>query len=197
MNKQKITDKNKEQFSKYLSYILRHNPGQLGLVLGRDGYVSTEKLIDAMNNSSVCKYTVELLDLKKIVESDEKQRYSFLGDADSSYLYIRANQGHSVKDVKMNYQVVKPPSVLYHGTSVENSELILDSCEIKPMSRQFVHLSQNIDTAIKVGKRHGKPVVFKIDTEKAYNDGVKFYLTENNIYLVESISTKYLEIVQK
>lgn len=198
MYKSTINERNKEKFSKYLSYILRHNPGELSLVLADDGWVNTEKLIIAINNSSNCPWHIELSDLIDIVETDDKKRYSFLGDADSNYIYIRANQGHSVSDVKMSFKKVEPPNKLYHGTSKENAELIIESKCIKPMSRQMVHLSKDVETAIKVGKRHGEEtVVFEIDTDKAICGGVEFFISTNGVYLVDIISTDYINIYKE
>ena len=94
--------------------------------------------------------------LKEIVRTDNKQRYSFNEDMTK----IRANQGHSINvDVELKETV--PPKILYHGTG----EKYVDSINaegLKPKSRLYVHLSKETDTAVKVGSRHGKPVVCHI-----------------------------------
>lgn len=61
------------------------------------------------------------------------------------------------------------------------------------MSRLYVHLSEDLETAIKVGNRHGKCVVLVIDTEKMINDGIKFYLSENNVWLTKYIEWTYVK----
>lgn len=195
LNKVPITSKNKQQFSKYLSYLLRHNPEDVGLKLGKDGWINTHELIEAINTSENNKYFVALYQLVNIVDADEKKRYSFKSDGDDSYAYIRANQGHSIKDLDIEFKEVIPPKYLYHGTSEKTLKSILSSGELKPMSRQMVHLSKDAETATNVGKRHGKPVILAIDTEKATQDGIKFYISENGVYLVDKLSTDYINIL--
>ena len=109
------------------------------------------------------------LRLNKIVNTNNKQRYEFSSDMQ----YIRARQGHSIHvDVELDECV--PPSVLYYGTAEHFVDDILKD-GLKPQSRIHVHLSSTIETAINVGKRHGVPVVFKIDSQRMFNDGAKFY----------------------
>ena len=97
----------------------------------------------------------------------------------------------------MEFKEVKDiPEFLYHGTSEENAKLILDSGVLKPMSRQMVHLSKDVETASKVGKRHGKLVIFNIEARKAQQDGKKFYISENGVYLVDELSTKYMYVTK-
>ena len=45
------------------------------------------------------------------------------------------------------------------------------------MGRLYVHLSKDVETAVNVGKRHGKPVVLKIHSGDMYRDGQAFYLS--------------------
>lgn len=196
LNKKPITPKNEQQFSKYLSYILRHHPEDIGLELLQDGWVDTHKLIEAINNSSNNKYFVALYQLIHIVDTDNKQRYSFKASKDNEYAFIRANQGHSIKKLSMNFKEVTPPRYLYHGTSIDSYNKIVESGEIKPMSRQMVHLSKDFETATNVGKRHGKPVILTIDTEKAMQDNKKFSISENGVYLVDVLNTKYIKSIQ-
>lgn len=189
MAKKNVTNSNEQKFSKYLSYILRHAPESIGLTLGESGWVLVRDLINAINKSQDNNYIVDIDVLKQVVKHDEKQRYS-LKDNDT---YIRANQGHSVKDLNMNYEPIQPPDLLYHGTSIDNYKKIKESGCIKPMSRQYVHLSSDIKTASKVGARHGKAIVLVIDSRQAYEDGVTFYKSENNVCLSESVDVKYIK----
>ena len=182
--------------SKYLSYVLRHHPEAAGLKLMTDGWVDTYKLLTAIAANSG--YKVDLNRLKEIVNTDEKQRYSFKEMHGDPYALIRANQGHSVKELKMNYKELieeELPDYVYHGTSKENANKILESGEIKPMSRQMVHLSKDIETATKVGKRHGELAIFKVDCKKAFHDGKRFYISENGVYLVDRLDIKYTELM--
>lgn len=185
--------KNDTNFSKYLAYILRHHPEEIGLELTDNGWVCTDSLVRAVNAHS--KYDISRADLERIVANDGKQRYSFSPDGTK----IRANQGHSVKDLKMEFKKAAPPRYLYHGTSKKALPAIVASGELKPMSRQMLHLSSDIETAVSVGSRHGKPVVLRIDTERALQEGKQFYISENGVYLVDQIDIhlcKMLESLQ-
>lgn len=168
-----------ERKSRRLSYILRHHPESIGIKLDEHAYGDVQKILEALN------ITIEDLDM--IVREDEKQRYSYNGD----HTRIRANQGHSIP-VNVDLKEVQPPDILYHGTATRFVPSILEE-GILSQTRIYVHLSQDIETATKVGSRHGKPYVFTIDTKQMYEDEYKFYLSENNIYLTKIIPTKYLK----
>lgn len=88
-----------------------------------------------------------------------------------------------------------PPEYLYHGTSDKNLNSILND-GIKKMNRLHVHLSDNIETAIQVGKRHGNPVILRINTEKMSKHGYKFYLSENGVWLTDYVPKLYIEIAK-
>lgn len=189
---------NEKEFSKYLSYLLRHNPSDVGLELLEDGWVNTHNLINAINNSNTNKYVVALYQIIDIVKNDNKQRYSFKSEDNDEYAYIRANQGHSIKGLKINFKLVEtPPEYLYHGTSDKAAKAILDSGELVPMSRQMVHLSKDIETATNVGKRHGKVVIFRVNTKQAIKEGKRFYISENGVYLVDKLNTSLIELITR
>ena len=172
--------------SRYISFILRHRPDTIGLSLDKHGYIDVQDLINGIKENN--DFYIDLDILKFIVETDNKKRYSFSEDGTK----IRANQGHSVK-VDLGLKEVKPPSILYHGTGEKYLESILKE-GLKSKSRMYVHLSSDIDTAISVGKRHGEPIVLGIDAERMYKDEYKFYLSENGIFLAESVPVKYINI---
>ena len=125
--------------------------------------------------------------LEEIVSTDEKQRYSFNEDK----TLIRANQGHSVSvDVELSQKI--PPEILYHGTgekyvsSIEKQGLI-------PKSRLYVHLSADYDTAVKVGARHGKPVVYLVSAGDMQKNGYVFYQSVNGVWLTKSVPVEFLQ----
>ena len=64
---------------------------------------------------------------------------------------------------------------------------------LKSMNRLYVHLSKDIETANKVGKRHGKPAILKVHSGQMYQEGSKFYLSENGVWLTKKVEAKYLE----
>lgn len=128
--------------------------------------------------------------LKLIVDTDDKKRYSF----NQNFTKIRANQGHSIKvDLRLTEKI--PPNELYHGTATRFLDSIMNE-GITKQSRQYVHLSKDIDTAIKVGKRHGKVVILVLDTLKMYQDGIKFYLSDNDVWLTDYVNPQYIKEIQ-
>lgn len=170
------------RISKFISLILRHKPEEIGLTLDEYGYVNTSDLIKGLNRKG---YRVTISDIERIVEDDDKQRYSFNEDKTK----IKANQGHSIA-VNLELQDIEPPKVLYHGTATRFSESICKE-GIKKQGRQYVHLSSDVETATKVGKRHGELVIFKINSEQMYKDGYKFFLSENKVWLTDYVPIKY------
>lgn len=125
--------------------------------------------------------------LEQIVGNDKKQRFAF----DETKTKIRANQGHSIKGVIIEPIKATPPDILYHGTATRFLERIMQE-GLKPMGRNFVHLSSDIETAKKVGSRHGKPVVLIVDAKQFYEDTNKLFLSQNGIWQAEFIESKYI-----
>lgn len=181
---------NYKKISIFISLILRHKPEAINCKLDTKGWLSCDKLIYGIRNNFNINFTMN--DLKRIVKEDTKQRYSFSEDKK----YIRANQGHSLKYVNLDLQEVKPPNILFHGTCDRVVDSILKS-GIKKMNRNYVHLSDDINIAKKVGKRHGNVVIFRINTEQMYEDGYKFYLSENRVWLTNFVPNKYIELIKK
>ena len=168
---------------KFIAYVLRHKPSAAYVELDENGWADVDALIDG-----VCK-TGRMLDLhmlEEIVETDGKHRFDFNSDRTK----IRANQGHSIK-VNVEMQSLAPPNVLYHGTAEKNLESIKEEGILKK-SRNYVHLSKDIETAIKVGSRHGKPIVLKIDTKSMYADGFEFLLSANGVWQTKQVPFSYV-----
>ena len=174
-------DKNLIKKSKFLALILRHNPDAGGVKLDSAGWTSVGGLI---KNAG---FTHQ--ELKEIVENDDKQRYDF-ADYDKK---IRANQGHSIASVKIEFDEVVPPKHLYHGTVRKYVNSIMKS-GLQKQGRNYLHLSDSIHTATGVGSRRGKPVILSIDSRTMYDDGYKFYISENGVYLVDFVPAKYVYI---
>lgn len=132
--------------------VLRHKPDAVGIKLDTHGWAEVSAIVSAFSKMGT--FTVAMLN--EIVRDDEKKRYSFSADGTK----IRANQGHSVKvDVELKEAV--PPEVLYHGTGRKYVESI-NKEGLLPRQRLYVHLSGDVETALKVGKRHGEPFIYKI-----------------------------------
>ena len=172
--------------SVFISLILRHKPEVIGISLDRHGWANVQELIDGINKTE--KYSIDMPTLEEIVRTDNKQRYSFNEDKTK----IRANQGHSINvDVELKETV--PPEILYHGTGEKNVDSI-NAEGLKPKSRLYVHLSKDIDTAIKVGSRHGKPVVYKISAGEMHRQGYQFYLSENGVWLTKIVPADFIKV---
>ena len=124
--------------------------------------------------------------LEEIVATDDKQRYSFNEDKTK----IRANQGHSI-DVDVELEEAQPPEYLWHGTGTKYAESIRKTGLISK-SRLYVHMSESYMTAMDTGARHGKPMVFCVKAEDMYNDGYKFYKSENGVWLTKFVPVEYL-----
>lgn len=176
-----------DKLSKFLSLILRHKPEAANIELDEHGWANVEDLIIGINQTGR-KINLEILE--EIVDTDQKQRYSF--NADKTLL--RANQGHSIPvDVELVEQ--KPPEYLYHGTADRFLGSIMAE-GLKPMSRLYVHLSKDTETAWKVGKRHGTPAILRINSGKMYQDRYKFYLSANGVWLAKQISPIYFTLLE-
>jgi len=174
--------------SKFISLVLRHKPGAAGIELDKHGWADVNSLLSGINSTGR-KINMDILE--EIVRTDKKGRYSFNEDK----TLIRANQGHSIK-VDVGLQEKEPPEFLYHGTADRFLPDILKE-GLKPMGRLYVHLSVDEDTAIKVGKRHGRPVVLRIYSGKMHKDNIKFYLSVNGVWLVQNVENKYLSPVRQ
>lgn len=173
------------KISKYLSRHLRHQPERIGIELTPGGWVEVKKLLAACKKHQ---FPISRQELEEVVKSNDKQRYSF----DETGALIRANQGHSV-EIDLQLEPLVPPDVLYHGTGHKSVDVILEQGLLK-MSRHHVHLSADIETAIKVGARHGKPVVFVVNAAKMHSHGIHFYCSDNGVWLVDSVAPQYLSL---
>lgn len=177
--------KNQIIASKCLSYALRHNPGKFGIELDSEGWVDIDVLCKALEMHEPRAYVTKK-GIEDIIASSEKKRFEINGNK------IRATYGHSIEQ-KIEYTPQEPPTFLYHGTARRAMESIVRE-GLKPMSRQYVHLSSDIATAQRVGKRHdGCPVILIIEAIRMHKDGFKFYHTGNDTtWLCESVPFKYI-----
>lgn len=66
---------------------------------------------------------------------------------------------------------------------------------ITRQTRQYVHLSTDCETALKVGRRHGKPVILEVNSEAMFNDGCRFYLSDNGVWLTDTVPVKYIKVI--
>lgn len=169
-------DKSLLRKSRYLTKLLRHDPEELSM--DRKGFVDVKQVLKKLD--------IKLSQLELIVKSDNKGRFYY----NKSIGAIRANQGHSI-DVDVELEEKVPPDTLFHGTATRFLSSIYEKGIIKG-NRKFVHLSKDKKTAEQVGSRHGKVFILAIDTKKMFKDGYKFYLSKNNVWLIDFIPRKYI-----
>ena len=125
-------------------------------------------------------------ELERLVRESDKQRYAFSTDGTK----IRANQGHSVP-VDLRLPPAEPPATLYHGT-VEKFMASIESVGLTAQARHHVHLSADRHTAFKVGSRRGKVVMLEIDARAMRQAGHEFFVSDNGVWLTESVPPAYL-----
>jgi putative RNA 2'-phosphotransferase len=172
------------EVSKFLSYVLRHEPQAIGLTLDTEGWADINALIDCANKSGK---TLDRNLLQQVVDASDKKRFIISEDG----LRIRAAQGHSANNVAITYPEKTPPEFLYHGTATRFLDAIRKE-GLKPKERQYVHLSEDESTAIAVGRRYGTPVVLKIEALRMHQQGLKFFQAENEVWLTQKISTPFI-----
>ena len=179
-----------ERVGKEVSYALRHNPMAYGLNLDDNGFCLIEDLLKAINEKNNYNRIIVKADLEEMMSKATKKRFEIVNDK------IRALYGHSFNKLII-HEEVSVPDVLYHGTTHNVLSQILNE-GLKPMSRQYVHLSKDIETATMVGKRRDEePVILEINTLLMINDGIKFYNGNDDIYLTEFVLPKYLRVLKK
>ena len=171
--------------SRYISLILRHKPEVIGISLDGHGWAEVDALIRGIQDKKEPAFSRELLD--EIVRTDSKQRYAYNED----HTLIRANQGHSIP-VDVELTQAAPPQVLWHGTG-EKYTASIDKTGLIPKSRLYVHLSKDIETAVAVGKRHGRPVVYQVSAGQMASAGYAFYLSANGVWLTKEVPVKFLQ----
>jgi putative RNA 2'-phosphotransferase len=178
-----MTNNNLIKLSRFLSYVLRHKPAAIGLTMAKDGWVDVEELLLKMNQNGK---SITLATLRTIVQQDDKQRYSFNEDQTR----IRANQGHSI-EIDLKLEPLQPPEYLYHGTTGRNLDSIQQKGLLK-QQRHHVHLSENSDTAKKVGARYGKPIILVIRAADMAKAGHVFYRSENHVWLTDTVPPEFI-----
>ena len=178
------SDKRMQSTSKFISLILRHKPETVGISLDEHGWADIQELIEGVNRADGHFLNMDVLE--EIVRTDEKQRYSF----NEVHTLIRANQGHSIP-VDVEPEEKTPPDILWHGTG-EKYVSSIDVQGLIPKSRLYVHLSSDQETARKVGGRHGKPVIYRMNCRQMEQDDFLFYLSANRIWLTKEVPAKYL-----
>jgi putative RNA 2'-phosphotransferase len=171
------------QTSKFLSQHLRHAPEKIGIVLEAGGWVGVDALLAACQAH---RFPISRAELDQVVREDNKRRFGF----DETGERIRANQGHTTA-VELEFEIVVPPRLLYHGTATRFLPDILET-GLKRMRRHHVHLSGDLNTAAKVGARHGKLALLEVNARAMSEAGVTFYRSANGVWLADEVPAQYL-----
>jgi len=174
-----------KKLSQEISYALRHAPWEYELELDSEGFVPTAQLLGAINENGKHGREITVNDIEYIIANSDKTRFEIKGDR------VRALYGHTIP-MHISKEPIEPPAILYHGTTHKAAKIILKD-GLKPMKRQYVHLSVDTDTAVQVGKRRdSEPVILKIDAAKAHSDGVVFYKGNDKVVLADFVAPKYI-----
>jgi putative RNA 2'-phosphotransferase len=179
-----IDEKMRKRVSKFLSLVLRHDPGVIGIVLDRNGRVEVDTLLSQCRAHGK---DISRAILEDVVASNAKRRFALSDDGRR----IRASQGHSV-EVDLAYDPADPPDVLFHGT-VATALPAIEAEGLSRMQRHHVHLSRDVATAAAVGGRRGVPVILRIRAGAMARDGHVFYLSQNGVWLTEHVPAAYIE----
>ena len=181
-----VREMTKNETSKFIALILRHKPETIGITLDEHGWANVDELV-----AGIAKQQAFDRDrLEEIVRTDSKMRYSFNED----HTLIRANQGHSIP-VDVELEEKTPPDILWHGTG-EKYVSSIHAQGLIPKSRLYVHLSADYDTAVKVGSRHGKPVVYTVAAGDMQKAGYQFYQSVNGVWLTKRVPAQFLKKIK-
>ncbi|MFF4339980.1 RNA 2'-phosphotransferase [Kitasatospora sp. NPDC001540] len=178
-----MDEKRTVKTSKMLSRILRHDPGAVGVTLDAAGWVGVDALLAALARHG---RPLSRAELDHVVATNNKRRFAYSEDGRS----IRASQGHTV-EVDLGLPATTPPDVLFHGTAERTLQYILVE-GLRPMNRRDVHLSADTETAVRVGSRHGRPVVLEVDAAAMALAGHEFRVSANGVWLTDAVPVRYL-----
>ena len=176
--------------SKFLSYVLRHHPEDIGLELDDNGWAEVSELIKKAQDGG--RYFDQDA-IQQIMQKSSKQRFILSSDGK----YIRAGYGHSI-DVDLQLKPKAPPEKLYHGTARDKvASIFADG--IQARSRNFVHLSTTVDEARNVGGRHGEPKILVVFAGQMSGNDYDFFQSESekSIWLTSYVPPKYIQSYKK
>lgn len=177
-----------DELSKALSHALRHEPWVYELELDDEGWTSLDAVLVALREQQGDWRDLSRMDVECMIESSSKRRHEVEGDR------IRALYGHSVPG-KLRRERGTPPAVLFHGTSPDAAKVIMHD-GLRPMSRQYVHLSVDTAMAREVGLRKSRtPVLIEIDARRAHEASVTFYEGNEKVWLTDVVPARFVRIV--
>lgn len=173
--------------SRAVSHALRHDPGAYGIQLDGEGWVDIDDLLAGIGRRKTALAGATEQQLHDILATSEKTRFEIRDGR------VRARYGHSITEKIEHAPIDDPPAVLFHGTARRNEASIRER-GLLPRGRQYVHLSGDRALAERVGRRHGDPIVFVVDTVVARSHGIRFFIVDDDVYLADSIPPKALKL---
>jgi putative RNA 2'-phosphotransferase len=175
-----------ERVSRFLSFLLRHNPKEYGLKFDGRGFVEWGELFATVQERFPDITEDELL---QVIKQSDKKRFEFVDGK------VRATYGHSFQ-IELGLESVEPPETLYYGTARDLAENILKG-GLKPRDRQFVHLTPSLDDALASGRRRDPfPALIAIDAMAARAGGIQFYQS-GPLFLVKEIPPRFLSLLER
>lgn len=171
--------------SRVTSHALRHEPWLYELEIDEGGWVTTEALLAALRGERHAWSSLTEADLATMIAQADKKRFEMTGDR------IRALYGHSTPQ-KLLKEPAEPPATLYHGTSPDAVKHI-KADGLRPMSRQYVHLSTDTEMALQVGCRKAEaPIILVVHAGAAHASGVAFYRGNDRVWLADLIPPSFI-----
>ena len=186
--KSSLSNNSIKLLSKTISHALRHEPWLYELELDNEGWVSIKSLLASLRKERKEWSNLSKVDLVEMIASSDKKRHEIQNEK------IKAIYGHSLPG-KFLKRLAQPPEILYHGTSDDAAKKVRIE-GLKPMNRQYVHLSVDVELARQVGQRKTRqPVILVIMSDKAYQAGLKFYKGNDYVWLADFVPQEFIEII--
>jgi putative RNA 2'-phosphotransferase len=172
-----------ERISRFLTYLLRHQPKEYPLVFDKRGFVDWRDVVELVQERF---YDVTEEQIDAVVNGSEKKRFELIDGK------VRATYGHSFP-VDLGGEAAEPPAKLYHGAPRDLARSMLRS-GLMPRDRRYVHLSLTAEEAESVARRHDPaPAIIVVDAHAAHGEGVVFYRS-GPLFLVENVPAKFLSL---
>jgi putative RNA 2'-phosphotransferase len=178
-------DRDLVQLSKTISHALRHQPWLYELELDAEGWTPVADLLAALGRRRAAWRGLAEDDLARLVAAGDKRRFELRDGR------VRALYGHSLAQPLLKTPAAPPPT-LFHGTARAALPSIR-AAGLRPMGRQYVHLSVDEETARQVGARKGgRPVVLTVLAGQAHRQGVAFYRGNAQVWLADAIPPRFI-----
>jgi putative RNA 2'-phosphotransferase len=170
--------------SKFLSYVLRHEPHSIGLTLDPEGWAEISALMGCAHQVG---RPLNAALIQAVVQGNDKRRFAISDDG----RYIRAVQGHSIPSVAIHHRAKVPPVLLYHGTATRFLDAIRAQ-GLQSRQRHHVHLSDSWQTAATVGQRYGTPIVLQVEALQMHQAGLPFFQADNGVWLTQCVPPQFI-----